>query len=299
MRRGPEERIEEKAMFQKMIFIFLLSSLWSGANAAEISVEKVAADLSKGVLNDSLWKGVHEESLSLMGQPMVVPLPEATTTTVLRVQAVHNGQWIAFRLRWADTEKSEAGTIGKFSDGVAIQFPVKEGPPPPILMGYKDQPVHIFHWRAQYQKDHEQGKPEMRDLYPNMNPDMYPMEFKDAGSVTGLTEEKREVYAHGKAAGNPQSYQKASAVDEIFAEGFGSSSVIENNMSIGHGEWNKNEWSVVIARPLKRENGSILIPNKENSVAFAVWQGGKNEVGSRKSLTMAWTPLKILAERNK
>jgi DMSO reductase family type II enzyme heme b subunit len=102
------------------------------------------------------------------------------------------------------------------------------------------------------------------------------------------------VYAQGKAAGNPQSYQKTSAVDEIIAEGFGSSSVIQNKNSIGHGDWQKGEWSVVIARPLKLEDGSILEEGKENSMAFAVWQGGKDEVGSRKSLTMSWVPLTIL-----
>lgn len=269
------------------------------ANAAEVKSEKVTIDLSKDAFNNSLWTSSHEETISLMAQPMAIPRPKTTLTSLVKVQSVHDGNWIAFRLRWADPEKSEAGIIGKFSDAVAIQFPVKEGPPPPVFMGAKDNPVHIFHWRAQYQKDHEQGKPEMTDLYPNMNPDMYPMEFKDAGSVKGLTDEKREVYAHGKAAGNPQSYRKASSVDEIYAEGFGSSSVIENNMTIGHAVWSKGEWSVVIVRPLKRENGSILTPGKNAYLAFAVWQGGKGEVGSLKSVTMSWVPLKIAPQGEK
>jgi DMSO reductase family type II enzyme heme b subunit len=122
---------------------------------------------------------------------------------------------------------------------------------------------------------------------------MYPMEFKDSGAVQGLNDEKREVYSPGKAAGNPQSYQKQSPVDEIMAEGFGSSSVIQNRMSIAQGTWDKGEWSVIIARPLKRENGSVLTPGKDGFVAFAAWQGGKQEVGSRKSVTMGWVSLKV------
>lgn len=269
------------------------------ARAFEIASERVSVDLSKGGYENTLWANVHAEKLSLLGQPMAIPKPKTTETSTLRVQSVNDGKWIAFRMRWSDAEKSEAGRLGKFSDAVALQFPVKTGPPPPIFMGAKDGPVHILHWRAQYQKDHEQGKPEMTDLYPNMNPDMYPMEFKDAGSVKGLTDAKREVYAHGKAAGNPQSYAKSSAVDEIVAEGFGSSSVIENNMTIGHAVWSGGEWSVVIARPMLRENGSMLQAGQEHFMAFAVWQGGKDEVGSRKSLTMSWVPLRVLEKAGK
>jgi len=279
-----------------VLAVVVLNLAGSGSHAAEITSERVGSDLSKSAFDNSLWGKVHEETVSLMAQPIALPRPKTTETSTLRVQSINDGSWIAFRLRWADTEKSEAGRLGKFSDAVAMQFPVKEGPPPPIMMGAKDNPVHIFHWRAQYQKDHEQGKPEMTDLYPNMNPDMYPMEFKDSGNVQGLTNEKREVYSHGKAAGNPQSYQKASAVDEIYAEGFGSSSVIENNQSIGHAFWKDGEWSVIVARPLKRENGSVLVPGKDGYIAFAVWQGGKNEVGSRKCVTMSWVPLKIAAQ---
>ncbi len=280
----------------KVILFPLMLLVQSIAGASEIKAVKVSVDLSKATWGDSIWKDVREEAVSLMAQPIAIPRPKTTQTSLIRVQAVHDGQWIAFRLRWKADEKSEAGKLGHFSDAVALQFPVKEGSPPPIFMGAKDNPVHIFHWRAQYQKDLEKGKPEMNELYPNMNPDMYPMEFKDSGNIEGLNNEKREIYSPGKVSGNPQSYEKPSAVDEIFAEGFGSSSVIQNRVAIGHGDWEKGEWSVVIARPLKRENGSILEPGKNSYMAFAVWQGAKQEVGSRKSVTMSWVPLQVSAQ---
>jgi len=277
-------------MFNKYLILFV--ALWvSGVTASEIKVQHITQDLEKKAFNDSLWKDVPAESISLMGQPMIAPRPKTTNTSQVFVQALQDGKSIAFRMRWKAESPSEAGRLGEFSDAVAIQFPIKDSATTPIFMGDKDNPVHIFHWRAQYQKDHEKGKPEMKDLYPNMNPDMYPMEFKDPGSVTGLNEKKREVYSPGKAEGNPQSYSKSSAVDEIFAEGFGSSSVIENKASIGHGTWANGEWTVVIARTLKKEGGSSLDLNKNAAVAFAVWQGAKKEVGSRKCLTMMWVPL--------
>lgn len=289
MRLQMNRQIKNKIVL--LSYTFMLSV--SVSVQANIKVTKTSADLSKASFDESTWKGIKEDAVSLMGQPMIPPRPKTTTTSQLSVQAVQDGKWIAFRLRWKSDHKSEAGKLGEFSDAVALQFPVKEGNPPPIFMGSKESPVHIFHWRAQYQRDIEKGKPTMKELYPNMNPDMYPMEFADSGSVKGLDDQKREIYSPGKAEGNTQSYQKSGAVDEIFAEGFGSSSVVQNRSAVGLGKWQNGEWIVVIARPLKLENGSVLDSSKNGHVAFAVWQGAKQEVGSRKSITMSWVPLQL------
>jgi DMSO reductase family type II enzyme heme b subunit len=135
----------------------------------------------------------------------------------------------------------------------------------------------------------------MKDLYPNMHIDNYPLEFSDAGKLKGLNDANREVFATGLAAGNPQSYQKVKGFDEIVAEGFGSSSVIENIEGLADGKWSDGEWTVVIARPLKRLKGSVLEAGSSSFTAFAVWQGGEDEVGSRKSVTMNWVPLQLAA----
>lgn len=263
-----------------------------GIAGADVIAKSVDADLSKYSDDPSLWKDAKIEKVELMRQPMVPPMPKTTTTAALRVQAIHDGKWIAFRLRWADPTRDEAGKLGEFSDAVAIQFPAKEGPPPPIPMGAPDSPVHIFHWRAQYQRDAEKGRKEIKDIYPNMSADIYPMEFSDNGSITTITEESREQYAHGRAAGNPQAFPKT-GVDEIMALGFGTSSVVESKENWGKGFWKNKEWTVVIARKMNRADASVLEPGKESNLGFAVWQGQAGEVGARKSVTMIWTPLKI------
>jgi len=282
----------------KMIKFFILGlvlGLTVQAQANEIVVKKMTGDLKQAPLDDAIWKSVKAQSVTLMAQPMIAPRPKTTATSKVDVRAVHNGEWVAFRFEWSDTEKSEAGAVGKFSDAVAVQFPVKEGAPPPVFMGAKDMPVHIFHWRAQYQKDKEKGKPDIKDIYPNMNPDMYPMDFPDSGNVKNLTPDKKELYSHGQAAGNPQSYSKT-GVDEIMAEGFGSSAIAGETHAISSAVWNKNRWSVVIARPMKIEQGSSFTPGQSSFAGFAVWQGGQDEVGSRKSVTMSWTPVKFEKE---
>lgn len=263
---------------------------------ADIKALRVKENLSHASFKSALFAKSTEETIVLMAQPMAIPRPKETTTDKIKVRAIHDGKHIAFLLTWNDKEKNEAGKLGEYSDAVAIQFPVKDNTkPPPIFMGGKGDPVHIFHWRAQYQTDKERGMRDIKDIYPNMHIDLYPMDFPNSPQFLKVDETQKEVYSFGRAAGNPQSYVKK-GVDEIIAEGFGTSSVIENIEADADAKWENNEWKVIITRPLKRENGSILEVGKGSFVGFAVWQGGLKEVGSRKSVTMMWTPIQLMEE---
>jgi len=287
-------------MFSKKIISVssgICISLFSLASSATDSLSAffVKDDVSKPIINAPFWKKAKIFPISLMAQPMAIPKPAKTETSLVKVQAVHNGKWVAFKLNWKDPEKSEAGPLGKFSDGIALEFPVKiaNGTPPSSFMGEIGNPVHIYHWKAAFQLDKDKGFHTMKDIYPNASIDMYPLEPKIDGNYPKATEEQKTVFSHGRAAGNPQSYPKTKGVDEIFAEGFGSSQVIDNHEAIANGEWKNGEWNVVISRPLKSKIGSKLENGKNNFVCFAVWQGGKDEVGSRKSVSLAWIPLEI------
>ena len=277
--------------FYKISIATLLISL---ASAADYSVHKVKADLSvTPSVNADYWKDIPEIQVSLMAQMMLKPRPAKTETEKINVQMVHDGKYIAFRLRWADTEKSEAGKLGQFSDAIALEFPVLDNAnPPPIFMGAINNPVNIFHWRALYQYDEEHGKKTVKDIYPNASVDIYPNEFPDRGSLKPATLNELETFSPAVMAGDPQSSLKR-AVDEMMAEGFSTSVVTAGGNSVGHGEWKDGEWIVVIARALNCPNGSVLEVGKGSFFGAAVWQGGLGEVGSRKSLTMTWTPFMI------
>lgn len=264
---------------------------------ADIKVKKVNNNLSEDFAKEEIWQSAEaDQVISLMGQPMVAPKPKETLTTEVKVTAVHDGKWIAFRMKWKDTEPSESGKLATFSDAVALEFPVKESENlPPIMMGAKDAPVHLLHWRYQYQQDELNGKKSIDKIYPNMTTDMYSMDFKDPGNSKVATQEQKDSFVGGMAAGNPQSFQKT-AVDEILAEGFGTSAVMEKKSAKGFGVWKNGVWTVVIVRPLNYEHASNILVGKKSNVGFAVWQGGKKEVGGIKSLTMMWTPLEVLAQ---
>src|SRR5690606_34572001 len=117
----------------------------------------VNTDLTNPAGDESFWQSAETLPISLMAQPMTIPRPMVTETYIVNVQAVHNNEFITFRLKWQDTEKSEGGPLGKFSDGVAIQFPVSlsDGAPPLAFMGEKGKPVHIYHWKDSFQYDRD------------------------------------------------------------------------------------------------------------------------------------------------
>lgn len=277
----------------------VLAALWFGSAVQGqqdqgLVALKTQQDPMKLKAQDTNWNQVPAQNIQLMAQPMITPRPKLTLTQNIQVQSLHNGRSIAFRLSWKDSERSDAGILGEFSDGVALEFPVKlsEGQPPSPFMGEKGKPVQIYHWRAQYQKDQELGhKPEISELYPNMSVDMYPLEFKDKDAPQASQQARRQ-FAAAQAAGNPQAFKKP-AVDEILAEGFGTSSVVKAFEAQAEGIWHNGEWSVVISRPLKSATGSELLLNQPNYICFAVWQGGHQEVGSRKSVSMMWVNLKL------
>lgn len=264
------------------------------AAAAGYVVPKVASDLSKRPdVDGAFWKAVPEIEITLMAQMMVKPRPAKAETEKIRVQIVHDGKYIAYRMKWKDTELSEAGKLGEFSDAVALEFPVLDNAnPPPIFMGAPKNPVHLFHWRAQYQRDEEVGKKTVKDIYPNQTSDIYPNEFPDRGNLKPATEAETEVFSPAKAEGNPQASRKR-AVDEMLAEGFGTSVVTAGGNSAGRGVWKDGGWTVVIARALECPGVSSLQVGKASAFGVAVWQGGAGEVGSRKAMTMAWTPFTV------
>jgi hypothetical protein len=267
---------------------------YSRAGAAEYQARRIGGDLS-GIpaVDAAYWGGAAEIEVGLLAQMMAKPMPEKAMTEKVKVQIVHDGRRIAFRLRWKDPEPSPAGKLGEFSDAAAVQFPVLDNAaPPPIFMGAAKNPVHIFHWRAQYQADEVSGMRTIKDIYPNLSSDIYPNEFPDRGRLRPATEAELETFSAGKAAGNPQSSPKR-AVDELMAEGFGTSAAIPGSGSTGRGEWKDGTWTVVLSRPLACPQGSVLEVGKSSAFGLAVWQGGEGEAGARKSITMVWTPFRL------
>lgn len=240
------------------------------------------------------WKRVPAAEVPL--GPQTIAQPWALTPSVMRltVKALHNGTWIAFRLSWKDATRNALMYTDTFRDAVAVMVPV--GKEAAITMGAAGQRALILHWKADWQEDIDKTFQEVPQLYPNAWTDWYPfVPGEPPYEITAWTNPEARRYLTGWVVGNPRSQPaKRTAVEEQIAEGFGTLTTSERQSAIGKGIYANGEWSVVIARPLVTgdPNDPAWAPGKNVSVSFAVWDGAKGEIGSRKGIS-TWVPLRI------
>lgn len=241
------------------------------------------ADLQAG-----FWKQAPAVKVTLLPQVFVPPTNPNASVTALNVKAVHNGQWLAILLEWKDPTKNDRIVPDTFADQAAVELPVhyrKDALPSP-MMGSRGGAVVIWQWRAAFQRDVDRGEPTVRDLYPNTLVDIYPDQVLRAIDV--------QPYTGALGLDNPISRHKQSPVLDQIAEGWGTMTVHSDQKADGKGEWRDGVWRVVITHPLvgANENQPHLSPGDETAIAFAVWDGGNHEVGSRKSWS-DWIPLRL------
>lgn len=235
----------------------------------------------------AFWDQALAATVSMLPQVVTTPRHPNAAIKELRVKAVHNGQWIAFRIEWNDKTKNDRLVVDEFGDQVAVEMPVrfKKDALPSPMMGNPGGRVDIWQWRAAFQHDLEQGEPQVRDLYPNAMVDTYPdqvLRATDARPYTGAV-----------GLDNPISHPIRTPVLDQMAEGWGTLTVEPDSQdALGKGIWRDGVWRVVIAHPLVSagESDINLRPGDESVAAFAVWDGGNREVGARKAWSN-WVPL--------
>ena len=120
--------------------------------------------------DDSVWAGVDEQYIPLVGQIIVKPRWFAPTVDGVWIQALHDGQRIALRLRWHDPSSSPSPAWDEWHgrmrtamanadsaafaphgpDRFTVQFPARttEGERPFFLGGTQRRPVHLWRWTS-------------------------------------------------------------------------------------------------------------------------------------------------------
>lgn len=261
--------------------------------------EQVAAAFTSAPLPfedpaSNLWRRASEHSAALLKQDVTEPMLTDPGVSLVKVRALHNGEWIVFRLEWSDATQDLVPRAGRSSDAAAIQFPLAaDADLPAAAMGEKNKGVRIWYWKALWQDDAARaqagGKDRVASLYPNAAIDHYPYQ---AGGAARAEMEKR--YAPARAAGNPITVPPAAGpVQVLMAEGFGNTRVAADQAARGRGNWSDGKWVTTIARPLKGspELGDLTV-GKRGYVAFAIWDGAKAHTGSRK-MRSEWIPLRL------
>jgi DMSO reductase family type II enzyme heme b subunit len=93
-------------------------------------------------------------------------------------------------------------------------------------------------------------------------------------------------YAPARALGADMAGPRDRPVQDLVAEGPGTLAPVAGAHGNGRGRWADGGWTIVLSRPLP----SGLPANGRTQVAFAVWEGAREEAGARKMRT-GWVPL--------
>ena len=253
--------------------------------ASAVSHELVSAyvteELPLADPSSDVWNLASPVDVPLSGQTQIAPMNPDPTVTSMKVRSVNDGNWVAFLLEWADPTQDLGGGLLDFKDSAAIQFPSVAGEPF-FCMGQSGGTVEILHWRSDFQKHIESGVPNASDIFPNMWTSIYP----------GGTD---SAYRTGEGAGNSLSLtDKTTPVEDLVAGGFGTLTTQVNNDAVGWATWNDGTWKSVVARPMITIDAedAQFDSGMETSVALAAWDGGKNEIDGKKSVS-TWVSLKI------
>lgn len=222
--------------------------------------------------------------------PQLVTTPHAPTPAVgkVTVRAVRNRDHVGFLLEWQDATANPRTALTGFGDMAAVAFPVKlsaTAPPPAPFMGNPGGRVQILQWRADWQTDVERGPITLTELYPHA----YGSDFYVDEHVS-----KTDAEPYRFSARQAMGAQHGTAVQDLMAEGFGSLTPRQQQTARGQGTHDSTGWRVVITRPQDGDGDSAaaLAPGTKTLLAVAVWDGAKNEVGSRKGWA-GWIPLEV------
>jgi len=256
--------------------------------------------------DNEAWLSLDHFVAPLLMQQVAPPQVSELAVPELWVRALHNGTDIAFHIEWGDAVVNDIEQMSRFRDAVAVQLPVADEPdaaapqtsitmglaPIPAAGGQPETPgqvVHILHWKASWQWDVDHGRRTVKDIFPNMHNDVTPEGL--------LGEANSVVFYPGVFAGNSLSArERTSPIEELTAAGFGSLTTHEQQLATGRGVNERGRWRVVIAMPMDSGDRSKarVRPGARAPVAFAVWDGAKQNRGARKQYA-DWVPMEVEA----
>lgn len=270
-----------RKLYLVLISILFLTFLVSnGFSIGESIVAKYVAEEIPLDPASNIWNNAEKVTIPLTKQMIALPFGGGSISEV-EVRAVHNGKVIGFLVEYADSSKNEETSLEEFRDAVALQFPVNKGRLPSPFMGDAGNPVNIWQFRADLQADLN-GKRYFEIHYPSYS--------DNVGDVQGFYKDiDREFEEIGERL------QSNSPVVDLIAKGFGTLTKQREQNVRGKGVYANGKWHVVFLRELKTDDPEDVqfSVGEKKAVNFAVWNGGENEVGARKSVSLVWHDLII------
>jgi DMSO reductase family type II enzyme heme b subunit len=250
-------------------------------NQRELTATRVAGPLASAP-DAAVWNGVPATTLALTQLWW-----RTERIAEVAVQALHDGERIAVRLRWADATRDDlVNSQHAFTDGAALQL--SADPDPPLFaMGASGAPCTIWHWKAAWSRDIAEGQPTMPDRFPNMVEDL---QAEHSGN-------RADLYLTGRAAGNPLAQaDRRQPAEECSASGFGTLATRPPTLQRveAGAQWADGEWTVVLMREARSGTASDcgFTPGGTVSVAFALFDGAARDRNGQKAISI-WHRLRL------
>ena len=242
--------------------------------AAPIIVPRVASVSTLINPTEPGWKNIANITIPLTAQVLFVPWGTGSTPAV-DVQAAHDNRRVIFRMSWEDkTPNKKLTRMSDYSDGAAVMFPLDEGEPSSIMMGFL-KPVNIWHWKAA--RRHQDWAKVYAEFY--------------------VAAEKGTLLAtHRSAFDHPP---HGSDIVDNLATMPGTITPKKNQQVEGKAVWNNGRWYVTYSRSLASSKATEDVQFKTGDefwTAFAVWDGERKERASRKSIA-DWVPFVLEESR--
>ena len=274
-------------------FIIFITTTAAVAQEASITIKRVEALPTNPSAEE--WQAAPATEVAVTPQQVTMPALAEAAIDKITVQALTDGKAIAWRLAWQDDAADANVDVGRFSDAVAIELPLNAGASP--MMGHRGGgKVQILYWKGLWQKDLDEGFQDVEDVHPNYWSDLY--WFADGQFPYRIPDAFKNPYSQqwfiAKTANNPVAdFNRQQPVQELVAEGWGTLTHQPNSVTRGKGVWADGKWNVVFSRPLTTTDpNDYQFNGDKGEMAFAVWQGSKNNVGGRKHWSN-WTPYQI------
>lgn len=248
-------------------------------------VPRVARDLVPVDPTDPAWNAVPSIEGPLNRQVDTMPILAEATVSTAEIRGISDGEWIVWRLAWADETPDLNVDTGRFTDAAALQFPVDRGAA--HTMGDDRHSVQILHWKALWQRDIDEHFQDVQDLHPNYWTDLY--WFADGPAPNRVPDDFSDPRSHqyfaAYSAGNPMAdFHRTRPVEELSATGFGSLTSQTESVTDGRGVWREGRWYVSFVRPMRTDDplDYQFWRGGPGSLNIAVWNGSAGNVGGRK-----------------
>lgn len=235
------------------------------------------------------WRLATAKSISLGPQDMALPQQLAPSISNVRVRAIHDGRRIGFHLEWDDTDINDLTVrVDDYRDACAVLLAPGVAVEALRTMGSATTPATLLHWKADWQRDIDDGRQGLEAVFPNRSIDTYPIVYEvapDDVDVTSYEEAGATEWLPGLHVNNPMSANtRSTPVEKAIAYGFSTTTTAATQDATGRGVRTATGWQVILTKPLAAaDDGETAIPiGAISTCAFAVWSGSKRDAGSRK-----------------